>query len=156
MHEPVMLTLASEGALIDVDSTLLIQFVLFAFMGLVATKLLFRPYLKMREERAAGIEGARDDAERMQAEAAARLADYEDKLAAARGRAAEEQRSIRSEASAHEAEVTGKARAEAQAAITAAKAKVDTEVASARADLMPRADELAREMASKLLGREVA
>lgn len=156
MHEPVMLTVAAEGALIDIDSTLFIQAVLFAVMGFIASKLLFRPYLRMREERAAGIEGARDDAERMQAEAAARLTEYEEKLAAARSRAQVEQRKIRSEAADHEREVTDKARAEANKAITSAREKVDSEVEAARNELMPRADELARDMVSKLLEREVA
>jgi F-type H+-transporting ATPase subunit b len=156
MHEQATLMLASSGALIDVDSTLLIQFVLFSFMGLVASRLLFKPYLKMREERAAGIEGAKADAERMQAEAAARLADYEDKLAAARSRAQVEQRKIRAEAATHEHEVTAKARAAANESIASARQTVDREVASARKELMPKADEIARDVASKLLGREVA
>jgi len=155
MHEPVLISLAAEHALIDVDSTILIQAVIFAIMGFAATRLLFRPYLKMRDERAAGIEGARAEAERMSAEAEARLADYEHKLEAARAKAHLEQRAIRAEATAHESEVTNKARAEAQKALDAARGTIRTELESARSELMPRADELAREMASKLLGREV-
>jgi hypothetical protein len=79
--------LASGGALIDIDSTLFIQLGLFALFAFVATRALFRPYLRMREEREAGIEGARALATRLGAEADARLQDYQDKLAAARARA---------------------------------------------------------------------
>jgi F-type H+-transporting ATPase subunit b len=156
MHSPMLLTLGSEAPIIDVDSTLALQFVLFVTMALVATKWLFRPYLAMRDARTAGIEGARADADQLTAQAAASLANYEDKLAAARARAAAEQRKIRAAAIAHEAEVTGKARTDAAAVVAAARKNVESEIATARGELLPRTDELAREMASKLLGREVA
>lgn len=156
MQSPTLLTLGSEAPIIDVDSTLALQFVLFVVMALVATKWLFRPYLAMRDERTAGIEGARADAEKLSAQADASLADYEERLAAARARAAVEQRKIRADAVAHEAEVTERARTEAASVVASARANVETEITTARGELLPRADELAREMASKLLGREVA
>ncbi|HUH00538.1 MAG TPA: ATP synthase F0 subunit B [Kofleriaceae bacterium] len=156
MQSPTLLTLGSEAPIIDVDSTLALQFVLFVVMALVATKWLFRPYLAMRDERRAGIEGARLDAEQLSAQADASLANYEDKLAAARARAAAEQRKIRAEAVTHEAEVTSRARSEATTAVADARVTVRTEITAARGELLPKADELARQMASKLLGREVA
>ena len=92
----------------------------------------------------------------MSAEADARLADYEQALAAARTRADHEQRSIRSEAATHQREVTDKARKESDEALEQARATVRTETEQARKDLATRADELAADIASKLLGREVA
>jgi len=92
----------------------------------------------------------------MSAQADAKLADYEKQLAGARSRANEEGRKVRAEASTHEREVTDKARAAAQASIDEAQAKVRTETAAARAELMPQADAIAKKLASKLLGREVA
>jgi len=156
MHQPVVLTLASGGALIDIDSTLFIQLAIFAVFGFVATRVLFRPYLRMREDRVAGIDGARAEATRLAAEADARLADYEAKLAAARTRAGNEQRRIRAEAATHEREVTDKARAEAARTIAEARTTIDAERKAAEAELLPRADAVARQVAGKLLGREVA
>lgn len=158
MYQPVLgkVAAAGEHPLIDFDLTILIQFGLFLLMALVATQWLFKPYLRMREERARGIEGARREAESLSAEADARLAEYEAKLASARARAYDEQRKIRGEATAYHREVTDKARNQAAQALEQAQARVDSQIASARAELMPRADALAGDIASKLLGRKVA
>ena len=149
-------SLASGGhPLIDLDGTVLIQFALFLVMYLVANKMLFQPYLALRERRRAGIEGARAEAERMTAEADGKLADYEKQLATARAKGNEEGRKLRGEAIAHEREVTEKARTSTQKAIDEAGTKMRTEVEEARAKLMPEANVLAQKMATKLLGREV-
>ena len=132
------------------------QFCLFLLVYVIANRLLFQPYLALRERRKAGIDGARAEAERMTAQADAKLADYEKQLAVARDRAGEEGRKVRAEAAAHEREVTDKARAEAQVAIDEAQAKMRSETEAARAQLLPQADALAKSIASRLLGREVA
>jgi len=157
VNSTVLLTVAAGGEhpLIDLDFTVLIQFGLFLLTAIIANQLLFKPYLKMRDERSAGIEGARNEADRLSAEADARLANYDEKLAAARDRANVQRRSIRTEAANHQREVTEKARLEAQQAFTAARAKVEQETAKAREELMPKADQLANDIASKLLGRKV-
>ena len=158
MTQPVLMTLASaaEHSMIDIDSTAFVQFGIFAILALVATRFLFTPYLKMREEREDGMEGARKDAENLSAEADAKLADYEEKLASARARAQEERRKIRAEAAENLQAITLKARTSAQEAMEAASKKVASETQSARAELLPKADSLATEMVSKLLGRKVA
>jgi F-type H+-transporting ATPase subunit b len=156
MDQTPIVTLAAGHPLIDIDLTVVVQFVLFLVLFVVANRLLFQPYLQLRERRRAGIEGARAEAERMTATADAKLADYEKQLASARDRAAEEARVIRNQAAAREREVTEKARTTAQTAIDEALAKMRRETEAARAQLMPQAEALARAMSSKLLGREVA
>ena len=158
MNPTVLVNVAAGDShpLIDIDWTILIQFGLFLVMLVLCNALLFQPYLRLRERRAQGIEGARAEAERMTAEAEGKLGDYEKPLAAARSRAAEEQRKIRAEASAHEREVTGAARAKAAAAIDEARGRVRSETETARAELMPRAEQIGRQMAARILGREVA
>jgi F-type H+-transporting ATPase subunit b len=142
--------------LIDIDWTVLVQFGLFLTLYFFANRLLFQPYLALRERRKAGIEGARAQAEQMVASADAKLADYDKKLAVARSRANEEGRKVRAEGLAHEKDVTDRARTQAQQAIDEATAKMRTDTEAARAQLMPQAEALARQIASKLLGREVA
>ncbi|RMH41299.1 MAG: hypothetical protein D6689_11470 [Deltaproteobacteria bacterium] len=158
MSSSVWLAAASGGGhpLIDLDLTVAVQLVLFALTALVATRLLFRPYLAVRDERIAGIEGARAEAERMSAQADAQLADYETKLAQARARAEEERRKLRAEAAAHQREVLERTRERALAAQAEAAATIARETEAARAQLAPRADEIARAIAARLLGREVA
>lgn len=156
MDQTPLSVIASGHPLIDIDLTAVVQFVLFLVMAVITNKLLFQPYLALRERRKAGIDGARGEAERMTAEADARLAEYEKQLAVARDRANEEGRKVRLEAAAHEREVTDKARAAAQKAIDEAQAAMRQETEAARMQLMPQADVFARAIASKLLGREVA
>lgn len=158
MHSLVLGYVAEGGGhpLIDIDGTILIQLGIFLLTAFLATQWLFKPYLRMRDEREKGVVGARKEADALAAEADARRADYEAKLAAARSRAYEEQRKLRAEATSYHREVTDKARSQSTKAVEDAQARVTSEVAAARADLIPRADALAAEIASKLLGRKVA
>ncbi|HEU4731906.1 MAG TPA: ATP synthase F0 subunit B [Kofleriaceae bacterium] len=156
MDQTPIVSLAGGHPLIDLDLTVVVQFVLFLVLFAIANRFLFQPYLQLRERRKAGIEGARAEAERMTAQADAKLADYEKQLAQARDRANEEGRKVRQEAAAHQNEVTEKARASAQNAIDEAHAMMRKQTEEARAQLMPQAEALARTMSAKLLGREVA
>ena len=155
MHQALS-TLAAAHPLIDIDSTVFVQFGLFLLLLLVANKLLFQPYLQLRERRKAGIDGARQEAERMTAQADSKLADYEKQLATARNRANEEGRKVRAEAAANEKTTTDAARASAQKSIDEATAKMRQETEAARLQLLPQANQLAKQIASKMLGREVA
>src|ERR1043165_5570323 len=97
-----IVSLASGHPLIDIDLTVVVQFALFLITMYVANKLMFQPYLDLRERRKAGIDGARTEAEQMTAEADKKLADYEKSLAAARDRAGEEGRKVRIQAADYE------------------------------------------------------
>jgi len=155
--EGVLATAAGAAhPLIDIDWTVGLQAVLFGLMFLLANKLLFQPFMRLREQRVAGIDGARAEATRMSAEADAKLVDYEAKLATARNAAADEQRKVRAEASKHERDVTEAGRKTAQTALEEATTKVRRETETARAELAPAADVIARQMVKQLLGREVA
>lgn len=158
MH-PVMLRAVAAGGthpLIDIDGTVFIQLGVFLVMAFLATNLLFKPYLKMREERSEAIDGARAEASLLDAEADTLKADGERRMAEARDRALDEQRKVRAEAAAHQREVTETARLKANEALEIAHAKVAEETAKARAELLPRADALAQEIVQNLLSREVA
>ena len=149
-------TVLAAHPLLDIDLTVFVQFGLFLILFFIANALVFQPYLRLRERRKAGIEGAREEATRKSAQADAKLADYEKQLAAARDRANEAGRSVRAEAAAHERDVTDKARATAHAAIDEAQKKMRAETDAARLSLLPQANTLAKQIAGKLLGREVS
>lgn len=156
MDQTSIASLAGGHPLIDIDLTVVLQFVLFLVLFVIANRFLFQPYLKLRERRRAGIEGARAEADRMTAQADAKLADYEKQLAMARDRANEEGRKIRLEATTAEHKVLETVRKDAQKATDEAQAKMRKDTDEARAQLMPQAEALARAITSKLLGREVA
>ena len=144
-----------EHPLIDIDHTVWIQLLLFFIVAFIGSRLLFRPYLRMRDERAAGIEGARDEAARLSAEADARLAHYEREISVARGKAQDERRTVRTEAAVRQREATEKARTDTSRAYEDARLRVERETNLARQQLMPRANEVAEDIAGKLLGRKV-
>lgn len=154
--DQILASLAAAHPLIDIDLTVFVQFGLFLLLFVVANKLMFQPYLALRERRKAGIEGARAEAERMTAEADAKLADYEKTLQISRNRANDEARKVRAEAAALEKDTTERARAEAQKSVDQAVAKMRAETDAARLQLLPQANALAKQIASKLLGREVS
>ena len=147
--------LKEEHPLIDIDHTVWIQLVLFFIVAFIGSRLLFRPYLRMRDERSAGIEGARDEAVRLSTEADARLAHYEREIAAARSRAQDERRVMRTDAAVKQREATEKARTDASKSFDEVRLRVERETNVACQQLMPRATQVAEEIAGKLLGRKV-
>src|SRR4051812_50228826 len=63
-----------EPQLIDIDQTVFVQLGIFLLLALVLWRLLWRPYLRIRGERVTRVEGYRQDAVKMDADAAERLA----------------------------------------------------------------------------------
>ncbi|HEY7957459.1 MAG: ATP synthase F0 subunit B [Polyangia bacterium] len=142
--------------LIDIDGTILVQFGLFLVMVVVLNQFLFKPYLKMRAARDEGIVGARHKAQDMEARARKIIADYDDRMLRAKQRGAEERARLRSEAAVRERQLLGAARDESARALKESRGQVQAQAAQAEKSLKGEADALAREMASKILGREVA
>src|SRR3954471_19739378 len=131
MDQTPIVSLAAGHPLIDIDATVIVQFVLFLVLFVIANRFMFQPYLRLRERRRAGIEGARAEATRMTAQADPKLADYEKQLAVAREGASDEARKIRAEASRIEREETDRARDKAQKALDEAQATVRRETEAA-------------------------
>jgi F-type H+-transporting ATPase subunit b len=147
---------AKETPLIDFDLTVLIQLVVFVLTALILSRFLFRPFLAMRAARSEGIEGAREQATRMDDEAKAKIVDYDARFAKARTRANDERAKVRAEAASREREITDAARKDTDATLEAARKSLETDATAARQALAPRADEIARSIVKKVLGREVA
>jgi F0F1-type ATP synthase membrane subunit b/b' len=145
-----------DPPLIDLDSTVFIQLVVFIITALVLSRFLFRPFLAMRAARHQGIEGAREEAGRMDDQAKAEIVEYDAKFAKAKTKANDERAKVRHEATERERAITEAARKETDAAIEGARGTLASEAAQARTALAPRATEIARGIAQKILGREVA
>lgn len=142
--------------LIDIDGTVLVQFGIFVVMYIVLRNFLFVPYLRMRAEREAHIEGAERTAQELLRKRETLDAEYQQRVQKARAGAEDERTRLQTEGRAREAEVLGQARSRAQARINETTQKIATEVKAAQVELAKQAEPLARSLASKLLGREVA
>ena len=159
MFFTTLLAAALEEApppLIDVDGTVLVQFGFFVVLWVVLYQFLFKPYLKMRDDRDKGIEGARHSAKEMEANAKKIVAEYDAAFSRAKLRGAEERQSLRSAAAAHERQVLGAAREEAQRTLADARTKIAGDAAKAKSALDAQAAQMAKKVASRILGREVA
>jgi len=154
-----LLTTAQEEAappLIDVDGTVFIQLGLFIVMFLVLWRLLFKPYLKLRAERDQSIGGAKHEAHEMEHKADKMVEDYQVRMNAARKQSGDERAKLRGEAAVRERQLVGAARDEAGKALQDARGRVVAQAATAKKSLESQAAVLARQVAKKLLGREVA
>jgi F-type H+-transporting ATPase subunit b len=147
---------APEAQLLDVDGTVFVMLGIFLLVLLLLWPLLWRPYLRVRDERVARVDGARGQAEKLDGEAAARLTRIEASLAEARREGDTESIRMRHEAQAREQKILAEAQAAARQMMAEARAKLETTVAAERAALEAQTASLAREIAEKALGRSLA
>jgi F-type H+-transporting ATPase subunit b len=147
--------LLSGGSVIDLDGSIFIQLGIFFVAFFILKGLVFKPVMELFDARVAATSGAKEAAAKMEDEAAQKRAHFEGELRKVRGSAAEDRDKLRAEAQKLARELTEKARFEATAAQKSAKARLDQEAAGVRERAMRDVPQIAREIASKLLGRSV-
>jgi F-type H+-transporting ATPase subunit b len=140
---------------IDLNITLLIQLAIILTVMVLLNQILFKPVMRVLEERRARTEGRRKAAAELEGKAEAVWADYQKRIQEARGqgdraraefvRLAEEERQRATEAASEEAEKT----------VTAVRARVRAEAADARKALEAEARRLADSAAQRILGRSI-
>ena len=130
--------------------------VIFAVLIVVLKPLLFDPILKifaLREER---TEGARERARKLQLKAGDLLTRYEKELERINQAAAVERDKARAETAKLEAEILSEAREVTQRVEKEGRERIEQEVSHLRSDLQKQATVMARDIARRVLGREVA
>lgn len=147
---------ASEPQILDLDGTVFVTLGLFSVVLLVLNRWLWKPYLEVRDRRSERVEGCRNQAARLEEEAAARLARIEAGLAEARREGTAERSRARAEAYTHEQAILAEAQAAAHEALAEARARLDAAYAAEAARLSEQAEALGREIAGRVLGREAA
>jgi len=144
-----------EAISVDFDATFLVQVAMFVALTLFLKPVLFEPLLELFEERERRIDGAKLQARKIDEKSATAQTKYEAEMAKARSSAGAERDKIRGEAQKQEQEILAKVRASAAAVIDAGKRGAAAEAESARTNLKLEAAARARELASRVLGREV-
>ncbi len=147
--------LLSEGSIIDLDGTIWIQLGLFAVAFFVFRPLIFRPMVALFEARENAIEGAKLEALRLQDEASAESEEFEVEMRRLRLQAGEERDRLRAEGKRLERTVLERVREETDKQLDEADAKLRTETARLQAEIDQSIPVLARQIASKMLDREV-
>jgi F-type H+-transporting ATPase subunit b len=147
--------LLSGGSIIDLDGTVFVQLAMFFIAFFVLRALVFKPMIALLDAREEAIDGAKDQAKRLEIEVKEKQATFEAELRKVRGASGEERDRLRAEGQELERRLLEKVRVETQKLVGDAKTRLDGEAQLARQTLAAQRPELAREIASKVLGREV-
>ena len=147
--------LLSEGSIIDLDGTFWLQLGLFAVAFLALRPLIFRPMVALFEARENAIEGAKLEALRLQDEAEAESQEFDDEMRRLRLQAGEERDRLRAEGKRLEKAVLDHVREDSDKQLSEADAQLATEAAKLREEMKTTVPALAKQIASKLLTREV-
>lgn len=146
---------AAAAPVVDVDGTIFIQAGIFLLLMAILYPLLFKPWLATQQRREQAITGTTAAASDLRARADEEGRRYEARLAEARARAA----GIRSDAvkvsEGERQRALAEARAVAGDETAALRQRLDREAEEARTTLATRVEELAQDIATKLLGRTV-
>jgi F-type H+-transporting ATPase subunit b len=147
---------AAGGVNLDFDATLFVQVVFILVLWAVLKPVLFDPMLKLFEEREKRIEGAIKKARRIDEESAEAMTSYNEQVAKARAEGAALREKLRAEGLRKESDLLTKVRTETQKKVDVARTQMQKDVAAVRASLQPKTDDLAKEFAKRVLGREVS
>lgn len=137
----------------DLDATMLIQLVLFLLCFLLLRMLVFKPLLRLVDERRAQTLGAREDAKRLDADADERTKKVSRAVSEAKSKAADERERLRQLAKRREQEILQGAKDEAVKVVEAARRKVEVQRAEGEREAQARVRELAGGIAARLAGR---
>jgi len=146
---------AHEPQLIDIDGTIFVQLGIFLLVMFLLNRFLWQPYLRVRTERVARVEGYREEAARLDIEAQQRLNRADAALAEARRVGAGERAVARAEAHAREQTLLGEANAAAQRKLAEARTRLAAVVDGERRKLEAESSQVAAAAVRKILGREV-
>jgi F-type H+-transporting ATPase subunit b len=151
----VLLVAAPQAVNVDVDLTFIVQGIFFIALTLILKPLLFDPLLKLFEEREKRTEGAKLEARQLDEKAAAALSRFEVAMGKAREAAGAEREKLRTDAARHEQEVLERVRTSTAKTVEDGKRSVHAQADRLREALRADATSLSRELASRVLGRDV-
>jgi F-type H+-transporting ATPase subunit b len=141
---------------ISVDWTLGLQFVNFIILLIILNKLLYRPLMNIIAERREAIEGSHARAKSLEADIEDKMQRYQEQLSEAKKAANEERNKLKKAANEEETKILSEAQGKATARLQAIKAQVGEEAAAASKTLKDESELLAGQIATKILGRELA
>jgi len=151
---PTYNAMAAEDIL-RVDKTLVIQIIIFVAAIFILNSLLFKPLLGLVERREQLTTGTIREAKEVEQKVGRIIEEYNAKLNEARAKALGERNEIRRQAQTAAEDMIRKAREEAQVLLEEAKSKLASETREIKEKIRSDIEVLAREMASRILGREV-
>ena len=145
----------SGGSVIDLDGTVFVQLIIFFIVFFLLRSLIFKPVLALFDAREQAIEGEKKKAEQMEKQADEKLDKYENEMRRLRDIANQERDKLRAEGQKLARDIAEKARGESNKLLNDSKSKLEAESKRIRDEVKVIIPGLARQIASKLLDREV-
>lgn len=130
-----------------------INVALFIVLIYPVSRFLLRPLVTLIEERERRTTGVLSRVDTLLGEAAQLRETFEARMAEARARAGAQRAAVAQETEAEERRLLTEAREEAARSLEAARTSIEAEVATAREELRAEAEAIAREIASRIVGR---
>ena len=146
---------APDAQLLDLDGTVFIMLAIFVLLLLVLWQLVWKPYLRVRDERVMRVDGAKEKAAELERDAAERIARIESALAEARRGGNVETAKLRNQAQAREQQILAEAQEAARNLMVESRKKLDAALVTEKANLQSDTVVLARQIAEKTLNRRM-
>lgn len=131
-------------------------FLMVVFLHFYLKSVFFKPLEKVLHQRYEATEGARKLAQQSLEQAAAKTAQYEEALRAAKGEIYHAQEQLHKQIQEREGAAIAQARAAADAAVKTAKAELAAEMVALKNQLAAQSDALATQIEESILGRSAA
>ena len=145
----------SEGSVIDLDGTVFVQLIILFIVFFILRSLVFRPVLALFDAREQAVEGEKEKASEITSKADEKLEKYESEMRRLRDIAYHERDKLRAEGQQLAREIAEKARSESEKVMDESKGRLDAESQRLREEVKALVPTLARQIAGKLLDREV-
>jgi len=142
--------------LIEINFTFIIQIINFLALIFILNIVLYKPILKLLDEREKRVDGQQAEAKKVIEDSQAIMADYNQKLYNAKVEAMNAKNAARNEASAQAGVIIEDARKKAEEIIDQMQQQMAAEIAQAKKDLEPELSVMAATIAQQILGRKAA
>ncbi len=141
--------------MISLDYTVFVQIASFLLLLYLLNRLIFTPFRLLLEEREQRTEGVEAETESLLEEGNRLRAEYENKIASARGEGTAIKEAIRQEALEARGRILDQAQEEAARVLERAREEIRGAVQKAREVVAEEAEVIAQQMAEKILGRKI-
>ena len=151
MINPDALLLTPIASLVDLDATVLIQWVIFIVTAGVLHVLVFKPLLRLEDLRRAQTTGAIEQARQMEINAQEKVEEYKVEITGSRKTGADSLNKLRDQATKNAQDVHQEAREKADALMAEALPKLQATYESSRAEIQAVASGLSDQIVNKVL-----
>ncbi len=141
--------------MVDIDSTVFIQLINFLLLIWILNQVLYKPILRMLDRRKEILDKAQEEVKSVQDTIDRRVAEYEEKIRAAKMEAMGRKGDLAKEGSEAAKVITDKAKGEISGMMGEFQAKLEKELASVRELLRNQSQRISSEIAEKVLGRSI-